>query len=149
MSISVGSGGWLSGLTAGGRHMSSPGSGSKLSEGGSNDRISSQTGGRISISSGSGRTSSSGGRVISSSSRSNRSTGSGAGSNKERISVCKMAALSISAAGRERQKDKRTQAQKSQPHQAEGKSPVVQRWLITGVGVTSADPEGLDDIMHL
>lgn len=122
MGFSVGSGGQLSGFTAGGGHMSSPGSGSKLGEGGSNDRISSQPGGRISSSSGSGRTSSSGGRVISSSNRSNRSTGSGAGSTKERISVCKMAALSISAAGRERQKDKRTQAQKSQPVQAGGES---------------------------
>ncbi|XP_034567984.1 uncharacterized transmembrane protein DDB_G0289901-like [Notolabrus celidotus] len=149
MNVSMGSGGWLSGSAAGGSHTSRTGSGSKLSIGGSNDRIS-QPGGSITSSSGSARTNSTGGRVISSSNRSNRSTGSRTGSNKERISVCKMATLSISAAGRERRKDKKTQAQQSQQQQKPaGTSPVVQRWLTTGVGVTSADPEVSDDIKHL
>ncbi|KAM6966169.1 uncharacterized protein LKV04_018659 [Tautogolabrus adspersus] len=150
MSGSMGSGGWLNSSTAGGNHISSPVSRPKLNSAGSSDRISRQSGGRISSSSGSGRASSTGGRVISSSNWPIRSTGSGAGSNKERISVCKMAALSISAAGRERSQDRRSQAQKShQQQQAAGTSPLLQRWLSTGVGVTSADPEGLNDVMHL
>ncbi|CAJ1075458.1 serine-rich adhesin for platelets-like isoform X2 [Xyrichtys novacula] len=148
VSTSMGSGGRLSSSTAGKSHTSSAGSG-----GGSNDRLSNQSGGRISSSSGSGRTNSMGGRVISSSSRSNRSTGSGAGGSKERISVCKMAALSISAAGRERTHEKKkpqaTKQQQQQQKQAADKSPLVQRWLFTGVAVTSADSEDLDDIMHL
>ncbi|KAK9534462.1 hypothetical protein VZT92_006906 [Zoarces viviparus] len=126
-------GGWLSSSQIGGSHVSSAGSGSKLN------------------SAGSGRTNSTGGRVISSSDRPIRSTGSGAGGNKERISVCKMAALSISAAGRERSQDRRGQAQWSkqqqqQQQQAAATSPLVQRWL---VGSTSAEPDGLDDIMRL
>ncbi len=117
MTVSMGSGGWLNSSTVGGNGVSSSGSGSKLSSAGSSDRISSLSGGRISSSSGSGRTNSTGGRVISSSDRPLRSTGSGAGGNKERISVCKMAALTISAAGRERSQDRRRQAQGSQQQQ--------------------------------
>lgn len=138
MGSSGGSGGWLNSSTAGGNRISGTGSGSKLSSPspGSNDRISSIGGGRSSNSSGSGRTNSTGGRVISSSDRPIRSTGSGAGGHKERISVCKMAALSISAAVREKSKDKPKQAQRSQqqPQQAAASSPLLQRWL------TSADP---------
>ncbi|KAL7378754.1 hypothetical protein ABVT39_018049 [Epinephelus coioides] len=147
--MSLGSGGWLNSSTAGVNRISSPGSGSRLSSADSSDRISSQAGGRISSSSGSGRTNSTGGRVISSSDRPVRSTGSGAGGNKERISVCKMAALSISAAGRERSQDRQRQAQQSQQQQVTAVSPLVQRWLTTGVGVTSAESDGLDDIIRL
>ncbi|XP_071320423.1 uncharacterized protein [Trachinotus anak] len=149
MNVSGGSGGWLNSSTAGGNRISSAGSGSKLSGSGSNDKIS---GGRISSSSGSGRTNSMGGRVISSNDWPIRSTGSGTGGNKERISVCKMAALSISAAGRERSQDRQRQAQRSQQHQqqqAAATSPLVHHWLTTDVGVTGAEPDGLDDIMHL
>ncbi|XP_051275731.1 uncharacterized protein LOC127374456 isoform X1 [Dicentrarchus labrax] len=136
MGVSMGSGGWLS---------SSPGSGSKVSSAGSSDKISSRAGGRISSSSGSGRTNSTGGRVISSSDRPIRSTGSGAGGNKERISVCKMAALSISAAGREKSRDRQKEAQRpQQQQQATASSPLLQRWLSTG-GVSS-NPDGLDDM---
>ncbi|XP_035471654.2 uncharacterized protein LOC118289073 isoform X2 [Scophthalmus maximus] len=140
MNVSGGSGGWLN----------SAGSGSKLSGLSSNERISHQAGGRISRSFGKGRTNSTGGRVISSSDRPIKSTGSGAGGNKERISVCKMAALSISAAGRERSQDRQRQAERfKQQQQVAATTPLVQRWLTTGVGVTSAHPDGLDDIMRL
>ncbi|XP_068458000.1 uncharacterized protein [Clinocottus analis] len=108
--------------------------------------------GRVGGSSGSERSSGSGRRVISSSDRPIRSTGSGAGGNRERISVCKMAALSISAAGRERSQEQQQQAQwakQKQQQQAADASPLVQRWLTSGVGVTSAEPDGLDDIMRL
>ncbi|XP_023149992.2 uncharacterized protein LOC111584888 [Amphiprion ocellaris] len=132
-----GSGGWLNSSAAGGNRISGTGSGSKLSSQspGSNERISSIGGGRISSSSGSGRTNSTGGRVISSSDRPIRSTGSGTGSHKERISVCKMAALTISAAGRKKSKEKQKEEQRSQeqPQQAAASSPLLQRWL------TSAD----------
>ncbi|XP_047427477.1 cell wall protein IFF6-like [Mugil cephalus] len=147
--VSGGSGGWLSCSAAGGKRISSTGSGSRHSSTSSNERISSRSGERISSSSGSGRTNSTGGRVISSSDRTIGSTGSGAGSKKERISICKMAALSISAAGRERSQERRKQAQRSQHQQAAVSSPLVQRWLTTSVGVTSANSQGLDDIMHL
>ncbi|XP_069021657.1 uncharacterized protein [Embiotoca jacksoni] len=147
--VSGGSGGWLSNSAAGGNRISSAGSGSKVSGAGSSDRISGQAGGRISGSPGSGRTNSTGGRVISSSNRPIRSTGSGTGGNKERISVCKMAALSISAAGRERSQETRRSQKQQQQQQAAATSPLVQRWLTTGVGVTSAEPEALDDIMRL
>jgi len=73
--------------------------------------MSSQAGG-----SGSGRVNNAGGRVISSSDRPMGSTGSGAGGSKERISVCKKAALLIAAAGRERSQErqsKRSQQQSS------------------------------------
>lgn len=150
MSVSGGSGGWLSSSTASGNRTSSPGSRSKLSSAESSDRISSRAKGRITSFSGSGRTNSTGGRVISSSDGPIRSNSSRGGGNKERISVCKMAALTISAAGRERSQDRQSQAQRSKKQQqqpAEGASPLVQRWLTTGVGVTSADPDpGLDDI---
>ncbi|XP_044037424.1 serine-rich adhesin for platelets-like isoform X2 [Siniperca chuatsi] len=155
MSVSGGSGGWLSSSTTGGNRISSPGSASKLSSAESSDRVSNRAGGRINSFPGSGRTNSTGGRVISSSDRPIRSTGSGAGGNKERISVCKMAALSISAAGRERSQDRQRQAQRSQQQQqqqqqqAAGSSPLVQRWLTSGAAVTSADPDDLDDIMRL
>lgn len=104
-----GSGEWLS---------SSAAAGNRVSGAGSNDRISNRAGGRISSSSGLGRTSSTGGRVISSSDGPVRSTGSEVGKNKERISVCKMAALSISAAGGERSQER----QRSQHQQAAGEN---------------------------
>uniref|UniRef100_A0A672F4I8 IF rod domain-containing protein n=1 Tax=Salarias fasciatus TaxID=181472 RepID=A0A672F4I8_SALFA len=142
---SGGTGGWLH-SSAGGHRANSSGSGSRGSTGGSSsDRIS---GGRVSGSSGSGRVKSTGGRVISSSDRPIRSTGSGSGGHKERISVCKMAALLMSAAGRERSKDKQKKKQQQQ-QQATAATPLVQRWLTTGVGVTSADAENTDDIMSL
>nr|XP_019968316.1 PREDICTED: sericin 1-like [Paralichthys olivaceus] len=122
-------------------------SGSKLCGMGSTERVGSRAGGRISSSSGLGRTNSTGGRIISSSDRPIKSTGSGAGGNKERISVCKMAALSISAAGRERSQDRQRQAHRRFQQPTTAKTPLVQRWLTTGVGVTSADPDGLDDII--
>ncbi|KAG7233808.1 hypothetical protein INR49_006561 [Caranx melampygus] len=122
---SGGSGGWLNTSVAGGNRISSAGSGSKLSIPGANDQISSRTGGRAK---------SSGGRVISSSDGPVRSTGSGTGSKKERISVCKMAALSISAAGRERSQDR--QRQHHQQQHAAATSPLIQRWLTTSVPVS-------------
>ncbi|KAF3839300.1 hypothetical protein F7725_018017 [Dissostichus mawsoni] len=125
--------GWLSSSPAGRRGMGSPGTASKNSSGGSSDHISSRTDVRISSSPGSGGTKCTGGRVISSSIGPIRSTGSGAGGNKERISVCKMAALSISAAGRERIQERQRQAQQKQQQQASVTSPLVQRWLTTGV----------------
>lgn len=145
MIVNMGSGGWLSSSTAG---VSSPGSGSKLSSSGGSDRISILAGAKISSSSGSGRTNITGGRVISSSDRPVRSTGSGAGGNKERISVCKMAALSISAAGRERNQGKQEQPQRPQQKQQGGaSSPLLQRWLTAGVGIKSVHPDELDDII--
>ncbi|XP_063328650.1 uncharacterized protein LOC134626614 isoform X1 [Pelmatolapia mariae] len=108
-----GSGGWLSSSKAAGNQISGAGSGSKVA--GSSDRLSSHAGGRISSS---GRTNNTGGRVISSSDRPIRSTGSQAGRSKEKISVCKMAALTISAAGRERSQERQRQAQRArQPRQ--------------------------------
>lgn len=108
-----GSGGWLSSSKAAGNRSSGAGSGSKVA--GSSDRLSSHAGARISSS---GRINNTGGRVISSSDRPIRSTGSQAGSSKEKISVCKMAALTISAAGRERSQERQRQAQRArQPRQ--------------------------------
>lgn len=108
-----GSGGWLSSSKAAGNRITGAGSGSKVA--GSSNRLSSHDGGRISSS---GRTNNTGGRVISSSDRPIRSTGSQAGSSKEKISVCKMAALTISAAGRERSQERQRQAQRArQPRQ--------------------------------
>nr|XP_046271038.1 uncharacterized protein LOC124073108 [Scatophagus argus] len=144
MHVSMGSLGWLTGSAAGGNCISSSGSGSKLSSADSSDRISSRAGGRISSSSGSGRTNSTGGRVISSSDWPVRSTGSATGGNKERISVCKMAALSISAAGRERSQDKQRQQK-----QAADSSALMQRWLNTDVRVNSTKPGGHDDLTRL
>lgn len=95
--VTGGSGGWLSSPKA-------AGSGSFHSAG-SNDKLSSSPG--------SGRTNSTGGRVISSSDWPIRS----AGRIKERMSVCKMAALSMSAAGRERSQERQT---RSRQHQAAG-----------------------------
>ncbi|KAM9391642.1 uncharacterized protein KZ484_003185 [Pholidichthys leucotaenia] len=143
ISVSGGSGGWLS--TSSTTQMSTAGT---KHHPGSNEKISSQPGGRISSSSGSGRTNSTGGRVISSRDRPIRSTGSGAGSNKERISVCKIAALSMSAAGRERSQERQRQQQRSQQQQqAAANVPLIQHWLITSVGVTAANSDGIDDIM--
>lgn len=72
---------------------------------GSGSKLSGQSGVRISSNSRPGTTNTTGGRVIISSNRPIRSTGSGVGDNKERISVCKMAALSMAAAGRGRGQD--------------------------------------------
>ncbi|KAK0144495.1 Keratin, type I cytoskeletal 27 [Merluccius polli] len=110
--LSGGSGGRIS-SAFGGTRMSSSGSGGKHSHSGSSDRLS---GGQIlrisSSTAGQVRTNSMGGRLISSSDRPAGSTGSGVGANKERISVCKRAALSISAAGRERSQEKHRATQK-------------------------------------
>uniref|UniRef100_A0A3Q3LEN2 Uncharacterized LOC113140778 n=1 Tax=Mastacembelus armatus TaxID=205130 RepID=A0A3Q3LEN2_9TELE len=105
-------------------------------------------GGKTSVSGGSlgsRRTNSTGGRVICSSDWPIRNTGSRVGGSKERISVCKMAALSISAAVRERSQERQRQAQQ----RTADTSPLVRRWLSTGVAITSVDPDGLDDIMDL
>ncbi|KAM4598085.1 uncharacterized protein ACJ7VT_021630 [Polymixia lowei] len=143
--LSGGSGGKISGTVSGNR-VSSAGSGGNLSSTSSIDRLSSQVGGRTTSSSGSGRTNSMGGRVISSSDRQVRSTGSGVGANKERISVCKMAALSISAAGREKSRERQKQALRTKQQLAAATSPRVQRWLTTGIGSTGDEPDDLDDI---
>ncbi|XP_056438114.1 uncharacterized protein LOC130375311 isoform X1 [Gadus chalcogrammus] len=128
-----GSGGRLS-SAFGGSRMSS-GSAGKHSQSGSNDRLSGGQVLRVSSTAGQVRTNSMGGRVISSSDRPGSSVGSGIGSNKERISVCKRAALSISAAGRERSQEKHRSTQRM----ASAKS--IQHWVTTGVGGT----EGMDD----
>lgn len=83
---------------------------------GSGSKLSGQSSVRISSSSRPGTSSATGGRVILSSSRPIRSTGSGVGDNKERISVCKMAALSMAAAGRGRAQDQQ-QKQEAGEHQ--------------------------------
>lgn len=79
------------------------------------DRRTRQATGGFSSSSAPGRTNSTNGcdRPI-------RSTGSGTSGNKERISVCKMAALSISAAGREKSQERRKSAQQSHQQHAAG-----------------------------
>eukprot|EP00064_Thunnus_orientalis_P020148 superscaffoldBa00005393_g20280 len=146
-SVSGGSGGWLSSSSAGGNRISSTGSGSKLSGSGSIDRINSRGGGRGMSSPRLGRANSAGGRVITSSNGPVRSTGSGAGTNHERISVCKMAALSMSAAGRERSQERQRQAQRSAKQEASA-SPLIQRWLTSTDEVPLAEPDGLDDIIH-
>ncbi|XP_044188547.1 uncharacterized protein LOC122967796 [Thunnus albacares] len=146
-SVSGGSGGWLSSSSAGGNRISSTGSGSKLSGSGSIERINSRGGGRGMSSPRLGRANSAGGRVITSSNGPVRSTGSGAGNNHERISVCKMAALSMSAAGRERSQERQRQAQRSAKQEASA-SPLIQRWLTSTDEVPLAEPDGLDDIIH-
>nr|XP_043907581.1 uncharacterized protein LOC122785728 isoform X3 [Solea senegalensis] len=142
-SVSGGSGDWLNSSTAGWNRISSAGSQGSGSDG-------SQAGGRIRSTSGSGRTNNStGGRVISSSDQPIRSTGSGTGGNKERISVCKMAALKISEAGRERSQERRKQQQQQQQqqqHKAAVSSPLH---LTSGGGATSVSPDNLDDITRL
>ncbi|KAI9514958.1 hypothetical protein NQZ68_028910 [Dissostichus eleginoides] len=55
-----------------------------------------------------------------------------------------MAALSISAAGRERSQETQRKAQQKQQQQASVTSPLVQRWLTTGVRVTGGKA---DDIL--
>lgn len=115
--VSEASGQWLSSSINNGIQNSGTGSSSGIK-----DRISSQASGGFSSSSAPGRTNSTGGRVINSSDRPIRSTGSGASGNKERISVCKMAALSISAAGREKSQERQKPAQQSQQQQAAGEN---------------------------
>ncbi|XP_058510007.1 uncharacterized protein LOC131475728 [Solea solea] len=138
-SVSGGSGDWLNSFTTGWNRISSAGSQGSGSEG-------SRAGGRVRSTSGSGRTNNStGGRVISSSDRPIRSTGSGTGGNKERISVCKMAALKISEVGRERSQERRKQQQQQQ-HKAAVSSPLH---LTSGGGVTSVSPDNRDDITRL
>ncbi|KAL2100688.1 hypothetical protein ACEWY4_002449 [Coilia grayii] len=105
---SAGSGGRISSAGSGGR-ISSAGSGGKISSAGSGNKISyAGSGGRIS-SAGTGST-----RISSASPMGSRpvnttvirSTGSsGGGSNRERISVCKMAALSKAAAVKEKSQE--------------------------------------------
>ena len=118
---STGSGEWKPVYSSASAHRSSVGSTGRPGAGGAiGSQRAPSPGGKMSVSmgssssSGSGRTNSAGGRVISSSDRPIRSTGSGAGGIKERISVCKMAALSISAAGRERSQDRQRQQQQQQ-----------------------------------
>ncbi|CAK6983957.1 uncharacterized protein LOC121884722 [Scomber scombrus] len=146
-SVSGGSGGWLSSTSAAGNRISSSGSGHKLSSSVSSERISGRGGGRGIGSPRLGRANSVGGRVITSSDGPTRSTGSGTGTNQERISVCKMAALSMSAAGRERSHEKQRQAQRPTQHHASA-SPLIQRWLTSAVEVPLAEPDGLDDIIR-
>ncbi|KAM9843043.1 uncharacterized protein ACBR49_012270 isoform 2-T2 [Aulostomus maculatus] len=136
---STGSGGW----PGQGHRASSPGGQIRTSSSstGSGSGETTKTGGKVSSSSRSGRTSGTGGRVITCSDRPVRSPGSGTGAKNERISVCKMAALSISAAGRERSQDRRRQAER--PQQASATPPLVQQWLTTSMEVTSGD--GADD----
>lgn len=93
----------LSGSTNNGLPISRTGSSSGIC-----DRISQASGG-LSSSSATGRTNRTGGRVIND--QPIRNTGNGAKGNKERMSVCKMAALSISAAGRKRSQERRRPAQ--------------------------------------
>ncbi|KAM7387607.1 hypothetical protein PAMA_009971 [Pampus argenteus] len=145
-SVSGGSGGWLSGSAAGGNRISSSVSAPKLSSSGSSERINSRGGGRGKGSPRLGRANIAGGRVITSSDGPVRSTGSGTGTNQERISVCKMAALTMSAAGRERSQERHRQAQRSAQQEASA-SPLIQRWLTSAVDVPMADPDGLDDII--
>ncbi|XP_062386952.1 mucin-19-like [Sardina pilchardus] len=101
---SSGSGGRISSAGSGNR-ISSAGSGNRISSAGSGNRISSAgSGGRIS-SAGTGNTRISSGTPMGSSANRTviRSTGSsGGGSNRDRISVCKMAALSKAAAVKEK-----------------------------------------------
>ncbi|CAL8306326.1 unnamed protein product [Merluccius merluccius] len=143
--LSGGSGGRIS-SASGGTRMSSSGSGGKHSHSGSSDRLS---GGQIlrisSSTAGQVRTNSMGGRLINSSDRPAGSTGSGVGANKERISVCKRAALSISAARRERSQEKHRATQKM----ASANNPRIQHWVTTGVGGTVEDLDDHDDILNL
>ena len=118
---STGSGEWKPVYSSASAHRTSVGSTGRPGAGGAiGSQRAPSPGGKLSVSmgsgssSGSGRTNSTGGRVISSSDWPIRSTGSGTGGNKERISVCKMAALSISAAGRERSQDRQRQQQQQQ-----------------------------------
>uniref|UniRef100_A0A671WK44 Uncharacterized LOC115576412 n=1 Tax=Sparus aurata TaxID=8175 RepID=A0A671WK44_SPAAU len=124
---STGSGEWKPVYSSASAHRTSMGSTGRPGAGGATgSQRAPSPGGKMSVSmgsgssSGSGRTNSTGGRVISSSDWPIRSTGSGTGGNKERISVCKMAALSISAAGRERSQDRQRQQQQQQQQQAAG-----------------------------
>ncbi|XP_045570956.1 cell wall protein IFF6 isoform X1 [Salmo salar] len=158
MISSAGSGGRLS--SAGSGHMiSSAGSGGRLSSsstgsGGSGHMISSAgtSGQRISSTQGGVRISSGGSRVITSSggpasspSRVTiRNTGSGGGGGRERISVCKMAALSISAAVKEREKAQEVHRE-SYTKQVSATSPQVQRWVRTSVEETVDNSKTDDD----
>ncbi|XP_055796928.1 uncharacterized protein LOC129867497 [Salvelinus fontinalis] len=157
-SRSTGSGGRLS--SAGSGHMiSSAGSGGRLSSrstgsGGSGHMISSAgtSGQRISSTEGGVRISSGGSRVITSSggpasspSRVTiRNTGSGGGGGRERISVCKMAALSMSAAVKEREKAQEVRRE-SYTKQVSATSPRVQRWVRTLVEETVDNSKTDDD----
>ncbi|KAG7267698.1 hypothetical protein CRUP_006522 [Coryphaenoides rupestris] len=140
--LSGGSGGRIS-SPYGGSRLSSTGSGGKHSHSGSNDRLSSGQALRISSTAGQVRTNSTGGRVISSSDRPAGSMGSGVGASKERISVCKRAALSISAAGRERSQERNRSTQRM------ANNPRIQHWVTTGVGGTVDDLDDQDDILNL
>ncbi|KAM4531351.1 uncharacterized protein PAE49_023559 [Odontesthes bonariensis] len=131
------------GATARSQRAPSPGGWSSVSGGGGGFRPGrASSGDRTSGSSGSGRVNNTGGRVISSSDRPMGSTGSGAGGGKERISVCKKAALLMAAAGRERSQERRS---KRPQQQSSADSPFIQRWLSTGA--MSARPA--DDITQL
>lgn len=123
-SVSGASSQWLSSSINNGIRIRSTGSTSGI-----NDRMSSQASGGFSSSSAPGRTNSTGGRVINSSDRPIRSTGSGTSGNKERISVCKMAALSISAAGREKSQERPKPTQQTQHQHAAGEN--TQHWIVS------------------
>jgi len=168
--LSGGSGGRIS-SPYGGSRVSIGGSGGKHSHSGSNDRLSSGQVPRISSAAGQVRTNSTGGRVISSSDRPTGSVGSGVGASKERISVCKRAALSISAAGRERSQEKHrsTRMGKGALHGLQknrltqlslsffftlvfpytDNNPRIQHWVTTGVGGTVEGLDDQDDILNL
>ncbi|XP_031683096.1 uncharacterized protein LOC109891901 isoform X2 [Oncorhynchus kisutch] len=154
-SRSTGSGGGLS--SAGSGHMISSGgrlSSSSTGSGGSGHMISSAgtSGQRISSTEGGVRISSGGSRVITSSggpasspSRVTiRNTGSGGGGGRERISVCKMAALSISAAVKEREKAQEVRRE-SYTKRVSATSPQVQRWVRTSVEETVDNSKTDDD----
>ncbi|XP_046894340.1 uncharacterized protein LOC124479586 isoform X2 [Hypomesus transpacificus] len=144
-----GSGGRLSTAGSGGR-LSSTGSGGRLNSTGSGGRLSMSSSGRsvggggmVSGGAGAGKTGSgSGCRVITSSSSGVmiRSTGSGSGTSRERISVCKMAVMKMSAAGKGRSQES--------PKEVSGSNPRIQKWMNTSDEVVG-DPVEDNDFLHV
>ncbi|KAJ3601070.1 hypothetical protein NHX12_032043 [Muraenolepis orangiensis] len=134
----------------GGNRAPSPGPGRKLgSSTGSAGRLSGGSGGRISSPYGGSRMSSTGsGGKHSHSGSSDRLSGGQAlriSVGQERISVCKRAALSISAAGRERSQEKHRSTQRM----GSANNPRIQHWVTTGVGGTAEGLDDQDDILNL
>ncbi|XP_052374605.1 location of vulva defective 1-like isoform X2 [Oncorhynchus keta] len=139
MISSAGSGGRLSSSSTG-----SGGSGHMISSAGTSGQRISSTEGGVRVSSGGSRVITSSGGPASSPSRVTiRNTGSGGGGGRERISVCKMAALSISAAVKEREKAQEVRRE-SHTKQVSATSPRVQRWMRTSVEET-VDKSKTDD----
>nr|XP_046159654.1 uncharacterized protein LOC123998640 isoform X2 [Oncorhynchus gorbuscha] len=139
MISSAGSGGRLSSSSTG-----SGGSGHMISSAGTSGQRISSTEGGVRVSSGGSRVITSSGGPASSPSRVTiRNTGSGGGGGRERISVCKMAALSISAAVKEREKAQEVRRE-SYTKQVSATSPRVQRWMRTSVEET-VDNSKTDD----